>query len=112
MRAFYVVDVAEWNATPARRSDCVEVSRADGVVNVLAPVNPHPGLEAMGGLCLGTGLAQLETDDAKHFANVVVDRAGERLIIPATEIGDDDVVVPGSWMPRVMFAGDTAADYV
>lgn len=120
MRAFYCVPEDVWDdPTTERPGDVAELSRASGIVNVLAPSDPHPAMEHLGGLMMGNRLSQLEPEERQYFAAVRVRRtigrdtgAGvELLTIPATELTASDEETGEPEIPRLIFAGDDITDY-
>lgn len=119
-RAFYVIPEATWDdPTVVRPGDVAEVSRTTGLVCILAPSDPHPALEELGGLALGNRLSELEPEERQYFAAVKVRRAAGRdagagvelLTIPATELTAADEETGEPELPRLIFAGDDPADY-
>lgn len=119
MRAFYVVPEDIWDDPSIERpGDVAELSRANGMVNVLAPSDPHPAMDELG-LLIGNRLSELDPEERALFSckrvarTIGKDAAArvEQLTVPSTDLTEDDEDLGEPELPRLIFAGDDITSY-
>jgi hypothetical protein len=111
MRAFYRSPAG---TDPDACPGCVALLVTDAGTWVLSDHDPRPDLEVLGGVRLGTRLAELTGADLDAVAWVRVQRSpdpdtGVLDVAPSAVLPTDTVLVPAT--PRTIFAGDAVEDY-
>lgn len=120
MRAYYSVPAKHFDPNKAAATDCIVVSKHGANLCILAPCNPHAGLESMEGAQLrGAKVRELPKAFQAHFTLTHVERrdpeTGEvtPLWVPTCDLEDSDTAIEeDALVPRIVFAGDDPADYL